>query len=77
VQARLADGGGIGIWPGHAPLIAETASAPLRYADETGEHSLSLKAGILHIEKTGVTVLTDGQAQVAPAEDAAGEAAWP
>jgi hypothetical protein len=28
VQARLADGGGIGIWPGHAPLLAETVAAP-------------------------------------------------
>ena len=33
VQVRLADGGGIGIYPGHAPLLAETVTAPLRYAN--------------------------------------------
>jgi len=58
VQARLADGGGIGIWPGHAPLVAETVTAPLRYADAAGEHSLNLEAGILQIDESGVVILT-------------------
>ena len=62
VQARLADGGGIGIWPGHAPLVAETVKAPLRYADEAGEHSLDLEAGLLQIDRAGVTILTVGPA---------------
>ena len=56
VQAQLADGAGIGIWPGHAPLLAETADASLRYADGTGEHSLSVKAGILNVTAGRVTV---------------------
>ena len=62
VQAQLTDGGGIGIWPGHAPLWAETVIAPLRYADESGEHMLELRAGILQIERDTVTILTSGPA---------------
>ena len=60
VQVRLADGGGIGIYPGHAPLLAETVSAPLRYSDRSGEHTLDLEAGILQVDRGGVTVLTSG-----------------
>ncbi len=63
VQARLADGGGIGIYPGHAPLLAETVTAPLRYADPSGEHILDLAAGILQVDDNGVTILTSGLAQ--------------
>ncbi|MBN1811593.1 MAG: F0F1 ATP synthase subunit epsilon [Anaerolineae bacterium] len=56
VQAQLADGGPIGIYPGHAPLLAETVAAPLRYADASGEHVLDLGAGILQVNGEGVTV---------------------
>jgi F0F1-type ATP synthase epsilon subunit len=59
VQAQLADDGPIGIYPGHAPLLAETVVAPLRYADASGEHAIDLNAGILQVESTGVTVFTD------------------
>jgi len=62
VHAQLADGGGIGIWPGHAPLLAETVAAPLRYADDLGEHSLLLEAGILQITPGQVTVYSTGLA---------------
>jgi F0F1-type ATP synthase epsilon subunit len=62
VQARLADGGGIGIYPGHAPLLAETITAPLRYADASGEHTLEVEAGILQVDGGGVTILTSGRA---------------
>jgi F0F1-type ATP synthase epsilon subunit len=58
VKAELADGMGIGIWPGHAPLLAETVSAPLRYADSHGEHTVMLTAGILHVDDGRVTVYT-------------------
>lgn len=61
VQARLADGCGIGIYPGHAPLLAETVDAPLRYADEAGEHTFEVEAGILQIDdQNGVIVFTSG-----------------
>ena len=63
VQARLADGGGIGIYPGHAPLLAETVTAPLRYADGSGEHALHLEEGILQVDGDGVTIFTSGLAQ--------------
>jgi F0F1-type ATP synthase epsilon subunit len=59
-QVQLADGGAIGIYPGHAPLLAETVDGPLRYADESGEHSLDLLAGILSTNLEGATVLTGG-----------------
>jgi F0F1-type ATP synthase epsilon subunit len=58
VKAELADGMGIGIWPGHVPLLAETVSASLRYADSRGEHSMALGEGILHVENGKVTVYT-------------------
>jgi F0F1-type ATP synthase epsilon subunit len=57
VQAHLADGGPIGIYPGHAPLLAETAAALLRYADLAGEHALDLAAGILQVGGGDVIVL--------------------
>ncbi|HEY89070.1 MAG TPA: hypothetical protein G4N98_04960 [Thermoflexia bacterium] len=49
VQVQLADGVGLGIYPGHAPLLAETVAAPLRYEAGGEEHALELDAGILHI----------------------------
>jgi len=63
VQVRLSDGGPIGIYPGHAPLLAETVTAPLRYADEAGEHTLGLEAGILQVDRDGVTVFTSDPAR--------------
>ncbi|MEA3308138.1 MAG: hypothetical protein U9Q70_01320 [Chloroflexota bacterium] len=49
VQVQLADSGGLGIYPGHAPLLAETVAAPLRYLVDDEEHALELDAGILHV----------------------------
>lgn len=74
VQAQLADGSRISIWPGHAPLLGETVTAPLRYADETGEHALDLGAGILQVDREGVTIFTSGLAPPAGPE-AAGDSA--
>jgi F0F1-type ATP synthase epsilon subunit len=56
VQAQLSDGAPIGVYPGHAPLLAETMAAPLRYQDPSGEHALDLNAGILQVSGVGVTV---------------------
>jgi F0F1-type ATP synthase epsilon subunit len=61
VQAQLADGSPIGIYPGHAPLLAETVAAPLRYTDPSGEHALDLCAGILQVGDEGVTVFARSQ----------------
>jgi F0F1-type ATP synthase epsilon subunit len=63
VRVHLADGGGIGIYPGHAPLLAETVTAPLCYADPLDEHALDLEAGILQVDGDGVTVFTSGPAR--------------
>ncbi len=60
VQVRLADGAGLSIYPGHAPLLAETVAGPLRYSDVSGEHTLALESGILHITLDGVTIFTPG-----------------
>lgn len=69
VNLELADGGGIGIRPGHAPLMAETLTAPMYYKDESGEHLLFLEAGILNVERSRVTVLTNGLANVEDSEE--------
>lgn len=63
VQVELSDGGGIGIWPGHAPLLAETVSAPLVYALDGKEHRVDLQGGILQVETGGVTILTVGEVE--------------
>ena len=60
VQVRLADGVGLSIYPGHAPLLAETFAGPLRYTTASGEHTLALEAGILHITPDGVMLFTPG-----------------
>lgn len=60
VQVRLADGAGLGICPGHAPLLAETVAAPLRYADSEGERAVELDPGILAITPSSVTLFTSG-----------------
>jgi F0F1-type ATP synthase epsilon subunit len=66
VQVLLADGGGMGIYPGHAPLLAETRAAPLRYAvavAPTIEHQTEdLEGGILQIAANQVLLLTGGPA---------------
>jgi len=62
VKVALADGIAIGIWPGHAPLLAETVSAPLEYADARGVHEVLLRDGILHVEGGQVTIYTTPEA---------------
>ncbi len=71
VQVQLADGAGadypspLGIYPGHAPLLAETVSAPLVYVDAAGEHTLDLATGILYVKRQPeprITIFTSGLA---------------
>ena len=61
VHLRLADGTGLTIYPLHAPLLAETVTAPLRYADEGGEHAFDVEGGILQVEENTVTIFTSGK----------------
>ncbi len=61
VHLRLADGTGLSVYPGHAPLLAETVTAPLRYADQSGEQTFNIEAGILQVEDNTVMIFTSGQ----------------
>lgn len=64
VHVRLVDGTGLSIYPGHAPLLAETVTAPLRYIDDAGEHVFSAEAGILRVDRGRVTIFTSGESEV-------------
>jgi len=64
VHLRLADGTGITIYPGHAPLLAETVTAPLRYADDAGEHVYNVEAGILQVKRDDVRLFTSGESEL-------------
>jgi F0F1-type ATP synthase epsilon subunit len=63
VQVQLADGGPITILPGHAPLLAESVAAPLRYVDGAGDHSVLVNAGLLYVARGEVTVYTTGRGE--------------
>lgn len=67
-QVRLADGGSIGIRPGHAPLLAETVAGPVAYTDDAGEHTFYAGPGILEVHRDGVDVLTTGSQAAREAE---------
>lgn len=60
IRIPLADGGSIGIWPRHHPLLAQSVAGEVQYGSETYEHALDLQEGILHIEKDQVTLYTSG-----------------
>lgn len=64
LQVQLADGGPLTILLGHAPLVAETVTAPLRYIDQDGEHSVAVDAGLLRITRNEVTVYTTGRGEM-------------
>lgn len=57
-HVRLANGTGISIYPAHAPLLAETVTAPVRYRDSSGEHSVNVEAGILQVRDGEVMIFT-------------------
>lgn len=65
VHLRLADGTGLTVYPGHAPLLAETVTAPVRYADDSGEHAFDVEGGILEVDDQGVMVFTSGKPEAA------------
>jgi F0F1-type ATP synthase epsilon subunit len=73
MRVLLADGGSMGIRPGHAPLLAETAAGAVEYGGREDEHgrehgTLDLEAGILRVERDHVTIFTGGLAQTFGAE---------
>lgn len=56
VHLRLAEDRSFTVWPGHAPLLAETAADALDYRDGSATHSIDLPAGIVQVERDTVTV---------------------
>jgi F-type H+-transporting ATPase subunit epsilon len=78
VIARATDGD-IGILPGHAPLIAGLAIAPLRIKFEEGEEQLAVTGGFIEVQPQKVTILaktaeTPAEIDVRRAQEAKGRA---
>jgi F0F1-type ATP synthase epsilon subunit len=75
VHLRLADGTGLSIYPGHAPLLAKTVRCQLRYTDVDGEHVYNVEAGILQVANDEVTILASGasEAETTPKPSAVSE----
>jgi F0F1-type ATP synthase epsilon subunit len=61
VSVPLADGGSIGIKPGHAPLIAETVQGAVKFRSESGKNSIDLLPGVLDIRDNTVIILSAGE----------------
>ena len=68
VHVKLAGGKGLTIWPGHAPLLAETVAETVRYTDGDGTHTLDLSSGILQIEGSTVTIYLSQAGSLVEAE---------
>ena len=68
VHVELVGRKGLTVWPGHAPLLAETAAEAVRYVDRAGSHAVDLPSGILQIEGNTVTFFLAGSV---------GERGWP
>ena len=68
VHVNLAGAKALTVWPGHAPLLAETATDALRYADAAGTHTIDLPAGVLQVRESTVTLFLAGTL---------GEQPWP
>jgi F0F1-type ATP synthase epsilon subunit len=60
IHVELAGAKGLTIWPGHAPLLAETTADVVHYADRSGTHTLNLLPGIVQVEEQTVTILLAG-----------------
>ena len=56
VHVELVEGEALTIWPGHLPMLGETAPAALRYADRDGTHAVECPPGILHLGGRKVTL---------------------
>jgi F0F1-type ATP synthase epsilon subunit len=60
VHVELVGRKGLTVWPGHAPLVAETAAEVVRYFDHTGLHAVDLPSGILQVEGSTVAFFLAG-----------------
>jgi F0F1-type ATP synthase epsilon subunit len=73
VHVKLAGAKTLTIWPEHAPLLSETVSEALRYADASGTHAIDLPAGVLHVRENTVTLFLAGTLGEQPWPDNEGE----
>jgi F-type H+-transporting ATPase subunit epsilon len=55
-QIPLVDGL-LGVWPGHAPLVAHVGPGTLELGTEAATYAVELGGGILHIDEHGCTLL--------------------
>ena len=69
VHVELSQARPLTIWPGHAPLLAETTAESLSYADDAGTHTLSLSPGMLQVRENEVLILVGGGVLQASEED--------
>ena len=60
VRLQLADGWPLTVYPLHAPLVAETVAAPVRYATDGGVQEVAVAEGILQVGAEEVVVMTLG-----------------
>lgn len=58
VRLVLANENTITIWPGHAPLVAETADGPIMIMDRDNFEMISLAPALLKVTEDSVTLLT-------------------
>jgi F0F1-type ATP synthase epsilon subunit len=63
ISVHLTDSGSIGLLPGHAPLLADTVTAPLIYSIGESENSFDAQAGILFVEAGTATIYTSGSGE--------------
>jgi F0F1-type ATP synthase epsilon subunit len=73
VRVQLADGGSIGLRPGHAPLLAETIAASLQYSVGEAEHHFDTQAGILFVDTGTATIFTSGSGEYEIGDPGAGK----
>ncbi len=66
VRLRLADHAWLSIYPGHAPILAETMMGPLEYTSASEDGVMELAPGILQVRGSRVTIYTSGRAEAAP-----------
>ena len=60
VRLLLADDAWLSVYPGHAPLLAETVAGPVSYVTPSGADEIALAEGILCIDGGVVTIFTGG-----------------
>lgn len=58
LSVLLADGGWLGILPGHAPLIVATAEGEASYTSNAEQKKLHINSGILSLADNVVSILT-------------------